>query len=178
MRRAGALILCLATCTPRPGFDELLSQISDEIRTGSLPVAEQNISAADRSADERSHPDRAWRLRLLKAELCIAKGQFDAAARLIDTPIPEIPGRGKLEARRELQLAYIAIYTRNYKRAGEILTNLSKSPGTNDPEFRVEVDVANGVLASFTQPLLVADQFLSDTYNRAAALKLPYFEAA
>src|SRR4051794_34103549 len=118
---AALLFLLLAGCARQLPPAELYSAIAREIRQGNLPEAERQLLSLGSPAEATN--EFSWRLGLLKAELSIAKGQFDAARELLSKLTPPLPDHADLEGRRRLQLAYVSIYTRKYPVAAQLLVD-------------------------------------------------------
>src|SRR3954447_20339358 len=147
---SAVLVLLLDGCSWQPHRGESFSEITQKIRQGNLPEAERALSSIRVSSG--SGDERAWRVRLVDAELAIAKGRFDNAGDLLRKLMPPLPGHPELEARRLLELVYVSTYTRKYPAAREVLSKALATAPASDQQLNLELQVARGVLATYTEP--------------------------
>lgn len=177
-RRAVLLLVILAGCRNASAPEDLHAQIFRKIRQGDLPAAGRDLAAIRSGWRHDENNPWYWRFRLLDAELAVAMGKYSEAGQFIRLPVPRIEDQPELEARRQLQFAYVNILTRKSEVAAAQLDAASAIAPARNEVLKLEIDVARGVLASRTRHPEEAETLLTRTYQDAARLKHAYYQAA
>jgi CHAT domain-containing protein/Tfp pilus assembly protein PilF len=179
MKRLACLAcLVLAACTSKAPPDPLYDRAAADLRRGNLPEARREVvQALNRWQDPRA--EWHWRFVLLEAEVALAEGKAVEAQRLLSSPIPAVPNRAALEARRRMHLANAANKTGDFAAASRLLDEAAGLAPKGDAALRLDIDVLRGSMLAFladpaAEPLLRASLAraieLKDAYNQAAIL--------
>jgi tetratricopeptide (TPR) repeat protein len=179
LKHAACLIfLLLAACSVQAPPDPQYERAATDLRHGNLVEARQKVTEAmTRWRDP--HTEWHWRFRLLMAEVALAEGKAGEARKLLAEPVPDVPNRTSLEARRRMHLANAAIKITDFKSASRLLDEAANLAPRRDAALRLDIDVLRGMLLFQTADPRAEDVIraslaraveLKDSYNQAAAL--------
>ncbi len=105
-----ALLLLVASACARPSKDETPFEAAQQaLRRGALDEALSHVDRGSRGVGCGSETPAVHQLRLLRAEILLAKPDIPAAAALVDLPIPDAPEFAQLRARQRYVRARIEV---------------------------------------------------------------------
>lgn len=142
MKRLLAAIAVVAACSCAgvdARVDQLLKDAQVELRAGQIDGAQ---SLVDRGfALTQSAPDSlpAWRLRLLNAELQIARLNLGDASVDLEKPIPEGPEFAALRARQQFLVAQVQLARGQLQQA--LATLDAATAQAKDPELLADIEI-------------------------------------
>jgi tetratricopeptide (TPR) repeat protein len=177
-RLACLLFLALAACTSHAPPDPRYDRAATDLRRGNLVEARREVTEAmARWRDPRT--EWHWRFKLLEAEVALAEGKAVEARKLLAEPVPDVPNRTSLEARRRMHLANSALKTTDFKSASRLLDEAASLAPSRDAALRLDIDVLRGAVMTQTgdpgaealfRASLARAVELKDAYNQAAVL--------
>ncbi len=174
------LPICLiSTCSRQhgPTRDELHARILSLLRQGDLPAAHRMLSDVHDSWRKDEASAWCWRFRFLQAELARTEGNLAVAGSLLSRSVPKMEEQRQLEARRHLQLGYLALKAGRYDKADKLLEE-AKLLGNSDRYLQLEIEVAQSILAQYTLTPPGAENALKEAYQHALKLNDSYYQAA
>ena len=157
------LVLALAGCgrTDRPSAETLYREAYNLLRSEHYQEASNKTEAGLK----RAPPGSAWywKLRLLKAEILLAKRQLAQALTALEFQLPEGPQWTAELARYRLRQGDAAFFQNNYPEAGLRLNEAQKlAESVHAAGLLAEIELRQGTLAVNTQHLTEAESKFQD----------------
>jgi CHAT domain-containing protein/predicted negative regulator of RcsB-dependent stress response len=157
------LVLALAGCgrTNRPSAETLYQEAYNLLRSEHY----QEASSKTEAGLKRALPGSAWywKLRLLKAEILLAKRQFPEALTALEFQLPEGPQWTAELARYRLRQGDAAYFQHNYPEADSRLKEAQKlAESVHAPGLMAEIEFRQGSVAVRTEHFVEAESKFQD----------------
>jgi tetratricopeptide (TPR) repeat protein len=169
-RLAAALAaLVVAACVSRSGGDpdSAFERAREALRlgdtSGALHRADEALSRVSAEDDSAA----AWRLRLLRAEILIARREFAAARVVLEQPIIEVAGLASVRARQRYLSARLALAANDLPRAMAVVAE-ARGLAPDDPDTQIDADLLEGAAGLLRRDWAVADAALNRGLERAS----------
>jgi tetratricopeptide (TPR) repeat protein len=136
-----ALLLIAAACG-RPSIDSSFAAAQEALRRGALDEALSQVDRAVSAVGQKPGDPEIYRLRLLRAEILLAKPDVAGASALVDSPIPEGPEFVALRLKQRYVRARLEIARGQVKQA---LTTLESMDDLDrEPDLRLDSEILVG----------------------------------
>ena len=163
--RCALALLLIASACGSSSLDSSFTAAQDAVRRGAFDEALSHIDRATTAARSDLDNPVVHRLRLLRAEILLAKPDLPGAAALVNTPIPETPGLASSRARQRYVRARLEVAQGQLKQA---LTTLESMKLLNpEPELELDVEVLAGQVLMRLGRLEEAETRLKRTLDEA-----------
>ena len=170
------LLISLLSCTRAEPAQRAYSRAWAAFVAGDLGAAGRETSSYDTRVQEEPNSYWVLSLKLLDAEVLNAQSNWNRARDLLLAPIPANPELGQLEVRRLIDLAIVDLQFKG--EAAKIPGILAQArAAVRDPEPRIRLDLAEGVVAMKTGRPQAAQQSFGAAADRAAKEGLLYWQA-
>lgn len=170
-RRAVEVLLIAAAvaCTPGPAaLDRLYTDAQLQVRRGQidegLTTALEGASRSDRAGDGV----RAWRFRLLAADVQITKAEFDAATPILEQAVPADPAYRAVRA-RQLHLLARTKVAQGQLPAAEPMIAEALPLAAGDPALVLDLELLQSQILYRSGRAADADALLASARARVAA---------
>ena len=141
---AGTILLIAAACRPSvTGSASPVEAAQQALRRGALDEALSHVARGIGEAPPDRDTPAVRRLRLLEAEILLAKPDVDKAAPLVALPIPDSPEFASLRARHQYVRARLEIAQGQLKQALATLDALAEIE-PDEPDTRLDAGVLAG----------------------------------
>jgi tetratricopeptide (TPR) repeat protein len=140
-----AALFAAAACTGWRAVDlnAAFEQAQETLRLGDTSGAlTQTADALGRIGSE-DDSEAAWRLRLLRAEIFIARRDLPNAEALLGTPVPNVAHLAAVRARRRYLDARVASVSNDLPRVIEISAE-ARGLAPDDPDLQIDADLLEG----------------------------------
>jgi CHAT domain-containing protein/tetratricopeptide (TPR) repeat protein len=136
-----ALLAAAACGQPAHELDTAIEAAQAALRRGAIDVALAELDRVQPRAERDRNSLDLHQLRLLRAEVLLAKPNVDEASRLLDTPLPDQPEFTSLGARERYLRARVQLARGQLK---EALATLDTIPRSVASDVRLDADVLAG----------------------------------
>ena len=143
LRSATLLLIAVACGRSAPDSANPLEAAQEAIRRGTLDTALSHVVGGIGDATPENDTPSTRQLRLLQAEILIAKRDIDGAAALVGLPLPDRPEFWPLQARRRYVQARLEVGRGQLKQALSTLQSLDEV-GPVPAEIRLDAGVLAG----------------------------------
>ena len=143
LQLATLLLIAVACGRSAPDSANPLEAAQEAIRRGTLDTALSYVVGGIGDATPENDSPSTRQLRLLQAEILIAKRDLDAAASLVGLPLPDRPEFGPLQARRRYVQARLEVGRGQLRQALSTLHSLDEV-GPVPAEIRLDAGVLAG----------------------------------
>ncbi|MGE3707326.1 MAG: tetratricopeptide repeat protein, partial [Vicinamibacterales bacterium] len=168
-----AVLLTACSANRHEDLRRAHQQTEAAFRRGDMAEA---LAEADRGLSGLSKDDggaAAWRLRLLRGEIEIARRNFDASRSAIETAIPDMPEAGSLRGHQQYLRARLALATNDLPGAQDALAR-ARALAAADQELALDAALQEGQIAIRQQRWGDATRGLTAAFDRALRLNDRY----
>jgi tetratricopeptide (TPR) repeat protein len=169
-RIAVALAVVLATacaCQRATGPDAPFSEAQEALRLGDTTGALHRVDDALSRLGPTDDSETAWKIRLLRTEILIARREFKDARAALEPTIPDIPSLAPVRARQRYLEARFALATNDVPGAIALSTD-ARALAAGTPDLQIDVDLLEGLAQLSQREWAAADTALNRGLARAS----------